>query len=1434
MNPEANHAAAEISRAAKLSVLLVTDIVGSVALQGRLGTRRYAGMIVRYEELFNESLRTSPGSRILNFTGDGHVAEFSTCAAAVTSALYFQHRLLHEDWGHEAVLIRAGIDVGEIVEIGGGLDQGRHIGMAINLASRLMSLAEPGQILLARGVFADARLHVREHPFHGENGQDLPLSWPAHGRYLFQGEDEPTEVFEVGVEGRSPLKPPQDSAKARRWLSAGEEATLGWRPGLELAIPGRAGWILQGKLGEGGFGEVWLARHVRTRENRVFKFCFDAGRLRSFKRELAFFRLLRERLGNRTDIAALLDVQVDAPPFYLESDYVETGNLLEWAESEGGIRQVPEPVRLRLIAKVARALAAAHSVGIIHKDVKPGNILISVDEDRNPLPKLCDFGIGMLADRSVLDDLDITRSGFTRTLVAAEDSSRTGTRIYSPPEYLVGGVPSIQGDIYALGILLYQMVVGDLARPLGSGWEREVADELLRDDIQRCVDFDPLKRLESAGFLAGRIETLEARREQMAAKRKSEARRHRNRLLARAAVVVLAGLAGLAGLLAAGFYRERGLRLRATTAEQAALTALARADRETYASKVRLAGSHQLAGQIGEMVCELESTDRSLRNWEWGHLMSMVPHPEWCIPAHATELNAFDLSRDKQWIATSGDKGLVRLWEASTRRMRWECRPVAGDGPVHGLRFFDNGRSLLAWNNSEVFVIGVEDGRVDHHVGGLWSPRCDGLPEAPVFFVAGGTGKVKRIEKSRDKWGITATSVAPFLWEQPGENEVGLLRLDESSTCLCLVSLGHGRRIVTLDAGNLNVIRRVQRPVDTPGMVGDLWFDMRGGDVWFAKYFSLFRQPLANWIQGDPAEAVTGFRSPCLFARPANDGELVAAAHGASEPLVRITGNKTAVCAHVGQPVVALARMGELIVTADASGRVRAWAKESVSLDRRTSHELWEMPRLPGALAASPDGRHLFTTPFSDTPGDVPAWVDVESGLGRFLPVGSSHRGTILFREKGGELALSRNAGTPVEVVDTRATPPLPLRTLNGMELLVRSDSSGGLFIGITKAAEGRPRQAAVGRWESMELLKTTPRRNRVTSVALSRDGKRAAAIHDGRAHLLVWETETGMILHDTKSGLVADDKGEIMVLARKLVFHPDGDTLAGGGADGRVHIWTIGEPGGVRKLPPCGGEILVIGFSGDGERLFVASGNNELQLWDWRIGRSLISFKTAYGPLSAEFMPDGRSLVFGDGGNPAFHLCQALPWTVDRDSDAFLAASRQLRQSMRQLIDTGAGCGDATKPLRCTALFEGLEEILLAGARALLKEDPDNVLALNDVAYLSALSGEDPAAALKLIVRARSLRPEDDALALSHAFILAACGRADEAVAEFRKREASPLFRTASVKIGYAEALRLAGESDEAQSVARSVVNSWGSAGHGRLPKEAALLRKILNAPAK
>jgi serine/threonine-protein kinase len=575
----------------RLSVLLVTDIVGSTSLKGRIGLSGYARLLAAHDALFKRLVASYQGAEILQDTGDGYFASFATTSDAVRFALRFQHELRDVARDPEPVHVRVGIHAGEVAQMpSDGLGQPKLVGMAADLVARVAGMAVGGQILMTRFAFNEARQFVSTFPRsgtgedsngHGKangNGDGLDdrtaagapsLKWVAHGPYRLRGSDELTEIFEVGVENEAPMQPPAGGDAARRAVAEDDEDTLGWRPAVGLEVPGRAPWLLERRLGAGGFGEVWLARHKKLGTRRVFKFCFDPDRLRSFKREIALFRLLREALGERKDIARLHEVKIDQSPYFIESDYTEGGDLHEWAEAQGGLSKVPIDTRIEMVAAVADAVAAAHSIGVLHKDIKPSNILIS-NEDGQARPRLADFGIGMVTDRSRLRERAITEAGFTEVTVGGH-STQTGTRLYSPPEAIIGRPFTVQGDVYALGIVLYQMVVGDLNRPIAGGWERDVSDELIRQDVAACVEGDPQRRLSSANELARRLRSLDERRaenDRRLAMARAAARRQRTTRITGTAVAVLVLLVALAAAVA---LRERGLRREAEKQRQIAV-----------------------------------------------------------------------------------------------------------------------------------------------------------------------------------------------------------------------------------------------------------------------------------------------------------------------------------------------------------------------------------------------------------------------------------------------------------------------------------------------------------------------------------------------------------------------------------------------------------------------------------------------------------------------------------------------------------------------------------------------------------------------------------------------------------------------------------------------------------------------------------------------
>lgn len=363
----------------------------------------------------------------------------------------------------------------------------------------------------------------------GEANADLLLTQPRIGYRL----DGPVERIAVG-----------------RTLSSKLELAPG------QPVPGRANFALVRQLAGSRGNEVWLAEHAKTHALRVYKFCIDGERLRILKREATLARVLQDSLEDRRHFVELIDWNFETPPFFLESEFGGE-NLLEWAKER--LPATTREQRLELFLQVADAVAAAHGIGVLHKDLKPANVLVAPFGSDWQV-RITDFGSGRLLDPERLDELGITGLGLTVTQGLSADSS-SGTPLYLAPEVIAGHVSTAQSDVYALGILLYQMLAGDLNRPMASGWEADIADELLCDDIRLATHGNPAQRLAGVAELAARLRNRDLRREQVARMREAQQQaRQAQDALARSRarlpyLVALVAALVLGVLVSLGFYR---------------------------------------------------------------------------------------------------------------------------------------------------------------------------------------------------------------------------------------------------------------------------------------------------------------------------------------------------------------------------------------------------------------------------------------------------------------------------------------------------------------------------------------------------------------------------------------------------------------------------------------------------------------------------------------------------------------------------------------------------------------------------------------------------------------------------------------------------------------------------------------------------------------
>src|SRR5688572_10418816 len=214
-------------------------------------------------------------------------------------------------------------------------------------------------------------------------------------------------------------------------------------------------------LGAGGMGEVWKARD--TRLNRLVAIKSSLGPFSArFEREARAIAAV-----NHPHVCSLYDIGSD----YLVMEYVE-GECLRGP--------VPLDRALELAEQILDALDAAHKKGIVHRDLKPGNILLTTSG-----VKVLDFGLAKIEEAPALDspnrETDLRSLTVTGTIL--------GTLPYMSPEQVEGRVADARSDIFAFGVVLYELIAG--TRPFAGNTQANLVAAILKEEPRPLLDVQP-------------------------------------------------------------------------------------------------------------------------------------------------------------------------------------------------------------------------------------------------------------------------------------------------------------------------------------------------------------------------------------------------------------------------------------------------------------------------------------------------------------------------------------------------------------------------------------------------------------------------------------------------------------------------------------------------------------------------------------------------------------------------------------------------------------------------------------------------------------------------------------------------------------------------------------------------------------------------------
>ena len=456
------------------------------------------------------------------------------------------------------------------------------------------------------------------------------------------------------------------------------------------------------------------------------------------------------------------------------------------------VREPILPVReiVRIALQATQGLVAAHAQGLIHRDVKPGNILLEPQSDR---VKLTDFGLAR-----VVDDVKLTRTGFV-----------TGTPLYMAPEQAQGEEADPRSDLFSLGTILYEMSVGQPPFTGNSALAilkqitetkpkpiRELNPAIpvwLAETIEQLLEKKPEKRFQSAALLAELLEyewaLMKTTSDEVpqVCEIESRARTRRNRWIALGIGASFLCLGLLGGMMIANRPRQPVKEI--SSAEPLAVLS-------ANAGTVWTAAFHPESDELAMAV-----EDGSVRMWDW-RKKSIIS----TFPAHRGIVWSTQFAPDGSLFATSGDDGQVKLWQPSqSQPLQVFVHPNA----VRGLAISHQSRTLVAGSRDGTLRVWSFDENQQplaetEHPGAIYSVAIS--PDDQTLATAG-TDKTIRL------W--NAKSLTQKLPLEGHNGAVYSLSFHPQGTRLA--SAGWDRKLRVWDTGSGTIVHSWH------GHEGDVW-----------------------------------------------------------------------------------------------------------------------------------------------------------------------------------------------------------------------------------------------------------------------------------------------------------------------------------------------------------------------------------------------------------------------------------------------------------------------------------------------------------------------------------------------------------------------------------------------------------------------------------